>query len=146
MPSHHNSWCEASRTCRPPALSTFAGTTSRWGQRVVNSVAAQKGWELFTADVSLAFLRGMTFEEAAKLKDEVKRSIQFTIPLGGDSILQMLPEYKDFDFRSEVLEMGAATDPFDLSSLFAANGWLDVSRSMKNVRRTRSSSQHGRRG
>ena len=24
-------------------LSTFAGTTSRWGQRIVNSVAVQKG-------------------------------------------------------------------------------------------------------
>ena len=33
-------------------LSTFAGTTTRWGQRLVNSVAAQQGWPLFTADVS----------------------------------------------------------------------------------------------
>ena len=39
-------------------LSTFAGTTTRWGQRLVNSVAAQHGWPLFTADVSQAFLMG----------------------------------------------------------------------------------------
>ena len=49
-------------------LATFAGTTTRWGQRLVNSVAAQHGWTLFTADVSQAFLRGLTFEQAAKLK------------------------------------------------------------------------------
>ena len=54
-------------------LNTFAGTTSRWGQRIVNSVAAQRGWEIFTADVSQAFLRGLTFEQAAQLKDEVRR-------------------------------------------------------------------------
>ena len=49
-------------------LSTFAGTTTRWGQRLVNSVAAQQGWPLFTADVSQAFLRGLTFEQAAQNK------------------------------------------------------------------------------
>ncbi len=47
-------------------LSTFAGTTSRLGQRIVNSVAVQRGWQLFTADVSQAFLRGLTFKEAAQ--------------------------------------------------------------------------------
>ena len=54
-------------------LSTFAGTTSRWGQRVVNSVTAQNRWEIFTADVSQAFLRGLTFEQTAQMKDEVRR-------------------------------------------------------------------------
>ena len=47
-------------------LNTFAGTTTRWGQRLVNSVAAQHRWPLFTADVSQAFLRGLTFEQAAQ--------------------------------------------------------------------------------
>ena len=51
-----------------PQLSTFAGTTSRWGQRVINSVAVQKGWSIFSADVSQAFLRGLSFDEAAKRK------------------------------------------------------------------------------
>ena len=63
-------------------LSTFAGTTTRWGHRLVNSVAAQQGWTLFTADVSQAFLRGLTFEQAAKMKDEVQRDVQFTVPPG----------------------------------------------------------------
>jgi hypothetical protein len=87
------------------SLSTFAGTTSRWGQRIVNSFAVQKHWELFTADVSQAFLRGLTFAEAAKLKDEVHRSVQFCMPPGSNSILQKLPGYSDFDSVREVLEM-----------------------------------------
>ena len=47
-------------------LATSSGTTTRWGQRVVNSVATQRPWTLFSADVSQAFLRGHTFDEAAK--------------------------------------------------------------------------------
>ena len=74
-------------------LSTFAGTTTRWGQRMVNSVAAQYGWPLFTADVSQAFLRGLTFEQAAQLKDEVQRDVQFTVPPGSVNILKKLPGY-----------------------------------------------------
>ena len=86
-------------------LSTFAGTTTRWGQRLVNSVAAQQGWPLFTADVSQAFLRGLTFEQAAKMKDEVQRDVQFTVPPGSAQILQRLPGFEDFNPLTEVLRM-----------------------------------------
>ena len=65
----------------------------------------QKQWELFTADVSQAFLRGLTFAEAAKLKDEVHRSVRFCMPPGSTNILQKLPGYSDFDGHREVLEM-----------------------------------------
>lgn len=87
------------------SLSIFAGTTSRWGQRLVSSVAVQKKWELLTADVSQAFLRGLTFEEALKLKDEVHRSVQFCMPPSSESILRMLPGHSDFDSIREVLDM-----------------------------------------
>ena len=86
-------------------LSTFAGTTTRWGQRLVNSVAVQHGWPLFCADVSQAFLRGLTFEQAAKLKDEVQRDVQFTVPPGSVPILQRLPGFNDFNPVTEVLRM-----------------------------------------
>merc|ERR1711953_890641 len=46
-------------------LSTFAGTTTRCGQRLVSSFVVQHGWPLFVADVSQAFLRGLTFKQAA---------------------------------------------------------------------------------
>ena len=38
-------------------LSTFARTTSRWGERIINSVAAQYRWRIFSAEVSQSFLR-----------------------------------------------------------------------------------------
>lgn len=75
-------------------LSTFAGTTTRWGQRLVNSVAAQQGWPLFSADVSQAFLQGPTFEQAAKTKDELQRGVQFSVPPGSAQILQRLPGFE----------------------------------------------------
>ena len=68
-------------------LSTFVGTTSRWGQRIINSVAVQNGWTLFSADVSQAFLRGLTFDEAAEEKAEVVRDVRFTVPPGCLSVL-----------------------------------------------------------
>ena len=86
-------------------LSTFAGTTSRWGQRIVNSVAAQNRWEIFTADVSQAFLRGLTFEQTAQMKDEVRREVQFTVPPGSAELLKKLPGYENFNAMLEVLRL-----------------------------------------
>ena len=77
-------------------LSTFAGTTTRWGQRLVNSVAFQHVWPLFVADVPQAFLRGLTFEQAAKQMVEVQRDVQFTVLPGSVPILQPLPGFNDF--------------------------------------------------
>ena len=71
----------------------------------MNSVAVQHGWPLFCADVSQAFLRGLTFEQAAKLKDEVQRDVQFTVPPGSVPILQRLPGFNDFNPVTEVLRM-----------------------------------------
>ena len=71
----------------------------------MNSVAAQQGWPLFTADVSQAFLRGLTFEQAAQMKDEVRRDVQFTVPPGSMHILQQLPGFEDFNPLTEVLRM-----------------------------------------
>ena len=68
-------------------------------------MAVQRGWLLFTADVSQAFLRGLTFKEAAQIKDEVHRSILFTMPPGSVPILQRIPGYGDFNAIAEVLEM-----------------------------------------
>ena len=77
-------------------MSTLARTTTRWGQRLVNSVAAQYGWPLFTADVSQAFLRGLSFEQAAQMKDEVQRDVQLIVPPGSAQMLQRLPGVEDF--------------------------------------------------
>ena len=69
---------------------TNASTASRWGQRIVVMVACQYGWELFGADVAQAFLKGLRFDELAKLPGEVKREVQFEVPLGSVPVLRML--------------------------------------------------------
>ena len=71
--------------------------TRRWGQRLVNSVAAQYGWPLFTADASQALLRGLTFAQAAQMKDEVQRGAQVNVAPGNLQILQRLPGFEDFN-------------------------------------------------
>ena len=86
-------------------LNTFAGTASRWGQRIVNSVVAQKGWEIFTADVSQAFLRGLTFEQTAHMKDEVRREVQFTVSPRSVDMLKKLPGFENFNAMLEVLRL-----------------------------------------
>jgi len=47
------------------AVETFSATSSRWGQRLVLATAAQRKWEIVSADISQAFLRGVTFESLA---------------------------------------------------------------------------------
>ena len=86
-------------------VKTMAATASRWGQRVVCMAAVQNDWVLYSADVSQAFLQGMSFEEVAKLKGEVKRNVQFEVPPGSIPILRMLNGYEDFDGGTEVLDM-----------------------------------------
>ena len=86
-----------------PELATFAGTTTRWGQRLVNQVTAQRKWRLFSADISQAFLRGLTFEQVAAMDGEVKRKVQFTMPPGSIPVLRQLEGYEDFNPVTEVL-------------------------------------------
>ena len=45
-------------------LSTFAGRTSRWGQRLVLAIATQFSWSSMSADASEVFLRGITFKQS----------------------------------------------------------------------------------
>ena len=71
----------------------------------MNCVAAQYCWRIFSADVPQAFLRGLTFKEAAEMKYEVRRDVQFTVPPGSAAILKMLPGYESFDPLHEVLRM-----------------------------------------
>ena len=66
-------------------------------------MAAQNCWEIFTADVSQAFLRGLTFELTAQMKHEVRREVQFTVPPGGVEMLKKLPGFVNLNAMLEVL-------------------------------------------
>ena len=66
------------------SLETYAGTASRWGQRFICSVCVQHDWELFTWDVSTAFLQAVSFEELAAITGEPMRRVSLTPPKGSE--------------------------------------------------------------
>ena len=87
-------------------LSTFAGTTSRWGQRIVFAVAVQMSWKLVSADVSEAFLRGITFQELHGLDPQQPlRKVEISLPPGTEQLVQTLPGMSDFNAQSECLSL-----------------------------------------
>ena len=51
-------------------LDSYAGTSQRYSQRLVCSEAAHRGWPICTADISKAFLQGVTYEELSSLTGE----------------------------------------------------------------------------
>ena len=88
------------------SLETFAGTASRAGQRVVNSQIAQHDdYIMFSADVSQAFAKGLTFEELARLTGQPLRAVEFDLSAADVELLRELPGYSDFDPTRETLAM-----------------------------------------
>ena len=86
-------------------VENYAGTTSRWAQRVLIIVAVQQGWDLWSAVISEAFLRGLTFEELHKDGVNELRRVELELPPGGEQLLRLVPGYGDFNPLTEVLVM-----------------------------------------
>ena len=61
-------------------LETFAGTSSRLGQRLVTSEAAMRGWHMVALDVEKAFLNGVAYKELAEVTGKPKRDVCFELP------------------------------------------------------------------
>lgn len=85
-------------------VENYSGTTTRWGQRLILILAAQFRWELWSADVSEAFLRGLTFKELQKQGEPI-RSVQLELPPGSVPLFRQLPGMETFDSIREVLNM-----------------------------------------
>ena len=87
-------------------METFAGTATRWAQRVVNSVAAtEPSFCLFSFDVSKAFAKGMSFEELAELTGQEVRRVEFKLQAVDVPIIRRIPGFETFDPETEVLSM-----------------------------------------
>ena len=84
---------------------SYALTATRCTQRLVVSVAAQKSWSLWVADVSTAFLRGMDFDELSKITGSEIRDVAFTPPKGSERFFTELPGLKDLNFSTHVLKL-----------------------------------------
>ena len=87
------------------SLQTYAGTTTRWGQRVVTAIAAQKGWPIVIADVGCAFLRGLTFKELSELQGTPIRVVCMELPADSVALLRTIPGFETFSLAVEVLEL-----------------------------------------
>ena len=84
-------------------IDRYAGTSSRSAQKVLVSEAVRNGWPICTADISKAFLQGVTYEELAKLTGKPAREVNFYLPANNIPLLRQLPGFEDFDPQTEVL-------------------------------------------
>ena len=60
---------------------------------------------MLSADVSMAFLTGLTFEEQAELERSPKRVVYCDLPKGGADIIRMLPDFSGFNPSCESIEV-----------------------------------------
>ena len=83
----------------------YAGTATRWSQRVIASVAVQRVWRIFVTDVSTAFLRSMSFSDMAKDSGGVAREVSFVPPIGSEMYFKELPKMRSYDPLTYVLRL-----------------------------------------
>ena len=87
-------------------LETYAGTTSRCGQRIVNAMASEHAdFVLFSFDVSQAFAKGMALAELSALTGLDIREVQFDIPRGDLDVLRQLDGFQSLGPARETLDM-----------------------------------------
>ena len=90
-------------------LETYAGTATRWAQRLIVALAVLLDLPMFTIDVTGAFAKGLNWEQLAELTGEQIREVQFELTKPEDiALLRQLPGFSDFDPAYEVLQMTKA--------------------------------------
>ena len=84
-------------------VAKYAGTSKRHSQRILCSEAVVRGWDVATADISWAFLQGVTYEELAEQTGEPLREVNFILPPYCIPFLRKVPGFEDFNPTHEVL-------------------------------------------
>ena len=84
-------------------IDRYAGTSTRCSQKLIVSEAVRNHWPICTADISKAFLQGVTYEQLAEMTGEPMREVNFYLPASDISLLRTLPGCEDFDPQKEVL-------------------------------------------
>ena len=92
-------------------IDRYAGTSSKCSQKVLVSEAVRNQWPVFTADISKAFLQGVTYEELAQLTGNPVREVNFYLPADNIPLLQKLPGFETFDPQKEILPMLPGRSP-----------------------------------
>ena len=86
-------------------IEKYAGTSSRYAQKLLASEAARQRWGNATADISKAFLQGVTRKEMAEAAGTEEREVNFTLPKSQIAILRKVPGFENFDPEKEVLHL-----------------------------------------
>ena len=86
-------------------VNTYAGTATRWGQRMIASVSRQRTWRIFMSDVSSAFLRSMTFQQMSELSGVDAREVSFDPPTGSAGYFRELPGMNQYNEATMTLGM-----------------------------------------
>ena len=61
-------------------VARYAGTRTRGGQKALVSEGVRNGWPICTLDISVAFLKGVTYEELSQMTGEPLREVNFYLP------------------------------------------------------------------
>ena len=84
-------------------LDTYAGTAQRYAQRITCAITPQMGWDICIADISKAFLKGVTYTELAKITGEPLREVNFYLPQYCTPLIRQVPGFEHFDPIREVI-------------------------------------------
>ena len=83
--------------------SNFSATASRFSQKTIVSECVLREWTIASSDVPKAFLQGVSYEELSQATQRPIRDVSFELTGEGLECLRMLPEFRGFNPRTEVL-------------------------------------------
>ena len=78
-------------------IDRYAGTSTRCSQKLIVSEAVRNHWPICTADISKAFLQGVTYEQLAQMTGEPMREVNFYLPASNIPLLRQPPGFENFD-------------------------------------------------
>ena len=84
-------------------IDRYAGTSTRCSQKLIVSEAVRNGWPICSADISKAFLQGVTYEQLVAMTGEPMREVNFYLPANNIPLLRQLPGFENFNPQTEVL-------------------------------------------
>eukprot|EP00959_Pyramimonas_sp_CCMP1952_P023494 493668-Pyramimonas_sp.AAC.1 len=77
-------------------VETFPGTARRSSRRLLAGTAAcKKQWVIASLDISMAFLKGLAYQELAEATGEKERVL--CLPPGSATVARALPGFEHYD-------------------------------------------------
>jgi hypothetical protein len=74
-------------------VARYAGISSRSAQNIICYEAARRGWPICSADISKAFLQGMSYTDMARIIGEPEREVNLCLPTNNIPLLRQIPGF-----------------------------------------------------